>query len=104
MCGSTISVQLEIKDSIILAYAHVVKACALSSAAAAVVHANAIGCTTHEIRELREIMRHMLEAGGPPPTGKWAELEALSPIKDLRIRHDTVMLVFDAMIDAFGAC
>ena len=42
-------------------------------------------------------MRAMLKAGGPPPTGRWADLAVLQPVKDYKARHASTLLVFDAV-------
>lgn len=100
-CGSTISVQLVLVGGIIMEYSHELKACALTAAAAAVARKASIGCSMEEIRAVRDTMRRMLTAGGDPPTGKWSELAVLLPIRHVPSRHDTAVLVFDAMCDAF---
>jgi NifU-like protein involved in Fe-S cluster formation len=42
-------------------------------------------------------MRGMLKAGGAPPTGRWADLAVLEPVKDYKARHASTLLVFDAV-------
>jgi len=42
-------------------------------------------------------MRRMLKQGGPPPTGRWADLAVLEPVKDYKARHASTLLVFDAV-------
>jgi NifU-like protein involved in Fe-S cluster formation len=42
-------------------------------------------------------MRQMLKAGGAPPTGRWADLAVLEPVKDYKARHASTLLVFDAV-------
>ena len=42
-------------------------------------------------------MRKMLKEGGPPPTGRWADLAVLEPVKDYKARHASTLLVFDAV-------
>jgi NifU-like protein involved in Fe-S cluster formation len=42
-------------------------------------------------------MRKMLKAGGPPPTGRWADLALLEPVKDYPHRQPSTLLVFDAV-------
>jgi NifU-like protein involved in Fe-S cluster formation len=45
-------------------------------------------------------MYAMLKEGGAAPTGKWAELEALLPVRDFKARHASTLLTFDAVVDA----
>ena len=42
----------------------------------------------------------MLKEEGPPPAGKWADLEALLPVRDFKARHASTLLTFDAVVDA----
>ena len=48
-------------------------------------------------------MRNMLQAGGPPPTGRWADLAVLEPVRDYKARHASTLLVFDAVDSALAA-
>jgi NifU-like protein involved in Fe-S cluster formation len=45
-------------------------------------------------------MYRMLKEEGPPPSGKWADLEALLPVRDFKARHASTLLTFDAVVDA----
>ena len=45
-------------------------------------------------------MRKMLKEGGDPPSGKWADLAVLQPVRDYKARHASTLLVFDAVEDA----
>jgi NifU-like protein involved in Fe-S cluster formation len=47
-------------------------------------------------------MRKMLKEGGPPPTGRWADLAVLQPVKDYKARHTSTLLVFDAVETALA--
>ena len=42
----------------------------------------------------------MLKENGPPPTGKWAEIAVLEPVRDYKARHASTMLTFDAVVSA----
>ncbi len=73
----------------------------MGQTAAAVTARNAIGLTRQEVVEVRDQMLKMLKEDGAPPEGKWADLEVLYPVKDYKPRHTSMMLVFEALIDAF---
>jgi NifU-like protein involved in Fe-S cluster formation len=47
-------------------------------------------------------MRKMLMEGGPPPEGRFADLQFLEPVRDYTARHASTMLTFDAVVDAIG--
>ncbi len=97
LCGSTVTVDIVMRDGRITDFAQVVKACLLGQAAAAVVGREAVGSTPDEIRRVAGIMRRMLTDGGPPPDGRWADLALLEPVRDYKARHASTMLVFDAL-------
>jgi NifU-like protein involved in Fe-S cluster formation len=42
----------------------------------------------------------MLKADGPAPTGRFADLAVLAPVKDYPARHASTMLAFDAAVAA----
>jgi NifU-like protein involved in Fe-S cluster formation len=39
----------------------------------------------------------MLKEKGPQPTGRWADLGVLQPVRDYKARHTSTLLVFDAV-------
>jgi NifU-like protein involved in Fe-S cluster formation len=100
LCGSTVTVDLRVDGDLVVDFAHQVEACALGTASAAVVAKHIVGSTAGELRALREMMRRMLKEGGQPPDGRFAELAALEPVRGYRARHASVMLTFDAVVDA----
>lgn len=98
LCGSRITVDLQMKGDVVADYAHEVKACALGQAAAAVMAKNVVGATAAELRQARDEMFAMLKEGGAPPTGRFAELRYLEPVRDFKARHASTMLVFEAVV------
>ena len=59
--------------------------------------AHIIGANAGELRETAAAMRRMLKENGPPPTGRFADLAILEPVRHYKARHGSVMLVFDAV-------
>jgi NifU-like protein involved in Fe-S cluster formation len=102
LCGSTVTVDLCLTDGKVSDFAHDVRACALGQASSSLMARHVIGATPEELRALRETMIAMLKAGGPPPSGKWAEFAALEPVRDYKARHASTLLTFDAVVDALG--
>jgi NifU-like protein involved in Fe-S cluster formation len=102
LCGSTIIVDIVFIDGKIVDFAHEVKACALSQAAASIMARNVIGSTAPELRALREQVRAMLKENGPPPEGKWSEIAVLEPVRDFKARHTSTMLTFEAVVDCLN--
>ncbi len=102
LCGSTITVDLQIRDGRITDYGQDVKACALGQAAAAVVGAHAVGCTRAQIETAREQLKAMLKSGGPVPEAPFDGLEVLEPARDYKNRHASIMLALEATAEAFA--
>ncbi len=104
LCGSTIEVDVKMDDADrITAFGQTVKACLLGQASASVVGREIVGSTVSELRDVGRIMRHMLKDGGPVPTGRWADLGMLEPVKDYKARHASTLLIFDAVERAIAA-
>jgi NifU-like protein involved in Fe-S cluster formation len=61
---------------------------------------NVIGARADELRDLRETVRRMLRENGAPPSGKWADIAVLEPVRDYKARHASTLLTFDAVVDA----
>ena len=102
LCGSTVTVHLKLDGDVVSAFAHEVKACALGQATSSIMGQHVVGSTAEELRALRETMNRMLKAGGEPPGGKWADLALLEPARDLKARHASILLTFDAVVDALA--
>ena len=102
LCGSTVSVDVRVEDGRVADYGQDVKACALGQAAASVVGAQALGRTLPEIEAARDALRAMLKEGGPVPDAPWDGFEALSPARDYRNRHASIMLAIEALAEAVG--
>ena len=97
LCGSTVTVDLKLDGDRVSAFGQTVKACLLGQAAASVMGRDIVGSSTQELREVGSQMRAMLKAGRSPPTGRWADLAVLQPVKDYKARHASTLLVFDAV-------
>jgi NifU-like protein involved in Fe-S cluster formation len=102
LCGSTVTVDLSMEGDKVSDFAHDVKACALGQASSSIMAHHVIGATADELRALREKMRAMLKEKGPPPSGKWKDLEILEPVRDYKARHASTLLTFDAVVEAVG--
>ncbi|NIX76608.1 iron-sulfur cluster assembly scaffold protein [Microvirga terricola] len=100
LCGSVVTVDLKLDGDVVTAFAHEVKACALGQASSSIMGRNVLGSTAEELRALRDVARAMLKESGAPPTGKWADLQVLEPVREYKARHASVLLTFDAVVDA----
>ena len=100
LCGSKVTVDLRMTGGVVTDFGHDVKACALGQASSSIMARHVLGSTGPELKALKDRMYHMLKDNGPPPDGKWADLEALVPVRDFKARHASTLLTFDAVADA----
>ncbi len=100
LCGSTVTIDLKMDSGTVTDFAHDVKACALGQASSSIMASHVIGATANELRDLRETVRKMLKENGPPPSGKWADIALLEPVRDYKARHASTLLTFDAVVKA----
>ncbi|MGF1553168.1 MAG: iron-sulfur cluster assembly scaffold protein [Paracoccaceae bacterium] len=103
LCGSTVTVDVALEDGRVKAFGQDVKACALGQSSASVLGGAVIGRTRDEIAEGREALRAMLKEGAAPPAAPFDALEALSPARDYKNRHASIMLAWDATLAAMDA-
>jgi len=99
LCGSTVTVYLKMTDGVVADFAHEVKACALGQASSSVMARNIVGCTSTELRAVRDAMIKMLKENGPAPKGRFEDLKYFEPVRDYKARHASTLLTFDAVID-----
>ncbi|KQP15388.1 iron-sulfur cluster assembly scaffold protein [Methylobacterium sp. Leaf93] len=100
LCGSTVTVDLSVKDGTVTDFAHEVKACALGQASSSLMARHVVGAKADELRSLRDTVRRMLKENGPAPQGEWADLAVLEPVRDFKARHASTLLTFDAVVNA----
>jgi len=100
LCGSTVTVDLKVDNGAVSDFAHDVKACALGQASSSIMARHVIGAKPGELRDLRETVRKMLKENGAPPSGKWADIAVLEPVRDYKARHASTLLTFDAVVAA----
>jgi NifU-like protein involved in Fe-S cluster formation len=102
LCGSKVTVDVNMNDDVVTDFGHDVKACALGQASSSIMARHVVGSTADELRAVRDQMYAMLKENGPAPQGKWRDLEALSPVRDFKARHASTLLTFDAVVDALN--
>lgn len=100
LCGSKVTVDVNMADGVVSDFGHEVKACALGQASSSIMARHVVGSSPEELRSVRDQMYRMLKEEGPAPSGKWADLEALLPVRDFKARHASTLLTFDAVVDA----
>src|SRR5271154_2393993 len=70
LCGSTVVVDLCLKDGRVVDFAHEVRACALGQASSSLMARHILGATREELIALRDQMTRMLKADDAPPEGR----------------------------------
>ena len=102
LCGSTVTVDVNMEDGRVSNYAQDIKACALGQAAAAVVGAVAIGLTEGEVIKARNQLEAMLKSGGPVPDAPFEGFEVLVPAREFKNRHASILLTLNALCAAIA--
>jgi NifU-like protein involved in Fe-S cluster formation len=101
LCGSVVTVDLDISDGRISRFAQDVKACALGQAAASVMGGAALGATRPDIAAARTALADMLAAEGPVPKAPYDALAVMEAARGFGNRHASILLSFDATLAAF---
>jgi NifU-like protein involved in Fe-S cluster formation len=102
LCGSTVTVDVVVKDGKIAGFGQDVKACALGQASASVLGRSVVGRTRAEIETARDELREMLAKNGPVPSAPFEEYQVLEPARDFRNRHASIMLALEATAEAMA--
>ena len=100
LCGSKVSVDVQVAGGRLTGFAQDVKACALGQAAASVFGQAALGLGLDDVRGVRDALQAMLTDGGPVPAAPFADYEVLLPARAFANRHASIMLTLEATIDA----
>jgi len=100
LCGSTVTVDLKMSGDTVTDFAHDVKACALGQASSSIMARHVVGAKADDLKKLRETVRRMLKENGAPPSGEWADIAVLEPVRDYKARHASTLLTFDAVAAA----
>ncbi|PTE13841.1 iron-sulfur cluster assembly scaffold protein [Pseudogemmobacter blasticus] len=102
LCGSTVTADVVLRDGRVAEFAQDVKACALGQASAAILGRVVIGRSRAELEAAREALRAMLQ-GGPVPDAPFDGYEVLTPARDYKNRHASILLALEAACAACAA-
>ena len=100
ICGSSITLDLNISDSKISEIGLDIKACALGQASACIFLTHAVGTDIKVISELRKNLKMFLDAGSFLIKDPFAKYKYFEPAQKVPYRHDSVLLILDASIEA----
>lgn len=104
ICGSEVTVQIR-RDAQgrVTDFGYEVEACALTRAVVGVMQEAIKGKSREEIARAGAELEALLEGRPVVPSGDWADLLVLAPLKDYRARHNAMLLPFEAVDKAFAA-
>jgi NifU-like protein involved in Fe-S cluster formation len=100
LCGSVVTVDVDMTDGRISRFAQDVKACALGQAAASVVGGAVMGASRAELAAARAALADMLKSGGPAPAAPFDGLQVMEAARDFANRHASILLSLDATLAA----
>lgn len=103
LCGSTVTVDIQLRDGKISEFGQDVKACALGQTSASILGKNVIGRTPQEIQLGRDQLYAMLKGDQSIPDAPFEELEVLISAQKYNNRHASILLAFDATLDALNS-
>lgn len=101
LCGSTVTAALTLDGDHISDFSQNVKACALGQASASILGKVIIGLDRPTLARGRAELAAMLKDASPVPLAPFDGYEVLQPARDFKNRHASILLAFDAAIDAF---
>lgn len=102
LCGSTVEVDINVADGVVTEYGQDVKACALGQTSASILGAHVVGMTKEQIAKGRDQLFAMLKGDGAVPEAPLDDLEVLLPAREYSNRHASIMLAFEATLEAIG--
>lgn len=103
LCGSTVTIDVNVMDGKITNLGQDIKACALGQAAAAITGAAVVGCDLGTVTAGRDALRAMLKGTGDVPAAPFDGYKVLSPATEYRNRHASILLSIEAIVEAMEA-
>ncbi|MEO1329104.1 MAG: iron-sulfur cluster assembly scaffold protein [Pseudomonadota bacterium] len=102
LCGSAVTVDVAVapEDGRLADLGMDVKACALGQASAAILARAGVGKSAEDLGAARDALKAMLKEGAAAPSGDFAELEVLTPARDYKNRHASILLAWEAVVEA----
>ena len=101
LCGSAITVDINVKNGIITHYGQDVRACALGQASSTIIGKAIIGRSLNEVSKAYEELSDMLTNNGPNPSKPFDDLYMLKPASEYKNRHASILLAIEATLAAF---
>ena len=99
LCGSIITIDLNMSNNVIQDYAHEVKACALGQASASILANGIVGKTGEQIVNVRDAVFQLLN-GSSYSLDIFPQYQILTPASEFKNRHESIMLSLNAAVEA----
>ncbi len=103
LCGSMVTVDVVLADGRVVEFGQDVKACALGQASASVLGAAVLGRTLPELQTARDSLVAMLKEDGPVPAAPFDGYQVLTPAREYKNRHASILLALEATCEAIAA-
>ncbi|MES2096256.1 MAG: iron-sulfur cluster assembly scaffold protein [Pseudomonadota bacterium] len=101
ICGSRVTVDINLADGRVSEVGMLVRACALGQASSSLLAAHVVGKSPAELAAARDSLTAWLAGGGAAPD--WPDLDLLTPALPVTARHASIRLPFEAAADAAAA-
>ena len=101
LCGSAITVDLNVESGVITHYGQDVRACALGQASSTIIGKAIVGRSLTEVQKAYEELSEMLKNDGPTPSKPFEELYMLQPASEYKNRHASILIAIEATLAAF---
>ena len=101
LCGSAVTVDINVDSGFITHYGQDVRACALGQASSTIVGKSIIGRSFTEVKKAYEELSQKLKNNGPTPSEPFDNLYVLKPAVEYKNRHASILLPIEATLDAF---
>ena len=101
LCGSAVTVDINVESGFITHYGQDVRACALGQASSTIVGKSIVGRSITEVRKAFDELSEMLKNNGPTPSEPFDDLYMLQPASEYKNRHASILLPIEATLAAF---
>ena len=98
ICGSRVTVDVNLADGRVAEVGMLVRACALGQASSSLLAANILSKTPIELAAARDQLTSWLAGEGPTPD--WPDLDIFTPALTVIARHPSIRLAFEAAAEA----
>ena len=100
LCGDRVTVDLDLVDGGVAAFAQTTRGCVLTQAASSVLGRHLAGASAEDLARATADLRALLAGREASPA--WRELAMFAPVQAVASRHECVLLPFQAAAEALA--